>query len=147
MPIAYRSNVQHIVDRRQPAPVVEAQAPVAAETPPHLESVVSFKSFTRRAWTNRDVETLKRMAAEGWHAPEIGAALGRHKVSIYSRARQEGITLPERANLWSAEDITRMRELIETNAPFDEFLKAFPHRSRGAVTMKKHELVHKGEAA
>lgn len=146
MPVSYRSNVQHIVDRRQPAPVVEVKAPDQAETPQHLASVIGFKSFTRRAWTNRDVETLKKLAAEGWHAPEIGAALGRHKVSIYSRARQEGITLPERANLWSVDEITRMKALIEANAAFAEFLKAFPNRTRGAVTMKKHELVHKAAA-
>lgn len=147
MPVLYRSNVQHIVDRRHALPVVETKEPVQAETPRHLTSVVGFKSFTRRAWTNRDLETLKSLAAEGWHAPEIGAALGRHKVSIYSRARQEGITLPQRADLWSAADIQRMKELIKAKAPFAAYLKAFPERSRGAVTMKKHELVHWGGAA
>jgi hypothetical protein len=48
---------------------------------------------TGREWSNKDVQTLKKLAKEDTPTGVIGLKLGRTKAAVYTRASQEGISL------------------------------------------------------
>lgn len=50
-------------------------------------------SITRKSWTGPEIETLKQMAHNGYHAQLIAETLGRTKNSVHSKAFEHGVRI------------------------------------------------------
>lgn len=135
MPVAYRSNIQRLVDTGMPRQEAPRKDLTAADFIQHR------KVPTRGApmWEPDEIAKLRRLASQELTPKQIAERLGRTPRAVSCRASIEGISLHYSSRLgvsvkqWSAEDDERLRRMADDKASRAAMRAAFPNRTNNAI--------------